>query len=168
MRIRKISAVAAMLSMLPATSFAGGVCVNDSDATALKTAGLQQELMVAALTCDDIALYNRFVISYRTQLRQSDNLLISYFRRWGSGDADYHAYKTRLANQSSLDRLHDPAYCAKAKTAFDDALDSGKSDLAQIVAGRDLPGGEGMAVCGQSAQSGPYTETANTGSWRQK
>lgn len=150
MTMRKLCAAATLLTMAPVTSWAGD-CLGDRDAAALKTADLQQELMVAALTCNDIALYNRFVISYRTQLQRSDQTLQSYFRRAGS-IADYHAYKTRLANQSSLDSLHDPLYCEKAKTAFDDALDSGKSDLADVVATRDMP--DGLASCETEASAG--------------
>jgi hypothetical protein len=153
MTMRKLCAAVTLLAMAPATSWAGD-CLGARDANALKTATLQQELMVAALTCNDIALYNRFVISYREQLQQSDLALQSYFRRGGS-IADYHAYKTRMANQSSLDSLHDPLYCQKAKTAFDDALDSGKSDLAEVVAARGMP--DGLDACQTEAAAGRFS-----------
>jgi len=150
MTMRKLCAAATLLTIAPAASWAGD-CIDGRDANALKAASLQQELMVAALTCNDIALYNRFVISYRTQLQQSDETLQSYFRRGGT-IADYHAYKTRLANQSSLDSLHDPLYCQKANTAFGDALDGRKSDLADVVATRDMP--DGLDACETEASTG--------------
>ena len=157
MTMRKLYAAATVLAMVPVSSWAG--CASPGDAVALKTAGLQQQLMVAALTCNDIALYNRFVISYRAQLQQSDQTLQTYFRHEG-GIADYHAYKTHLANQSSLDSLHDPDYCAKANVSFQEALDSGKSRLAEIVADRAIPEYEGVATCEASVGDSPYTRTA--------
>jgi hypothetical protein len=159
MKTRKLCAVATVLCMVPATSWAG--CASPRDAVALKTAGLQQQLMVAALTCNDISLYNRFVVSYRTQLQRSDSDLESYFRHQGAGAAGYHAFKTHLANQSSLDSLHDPYYCAKAKTAFDDALESGKSELAEIVQDRDIPPYDGVEACEASAGGRYGVRTAN-------
>lgn len=153
MTMRKACAAATLFCMVPVTTWAG--CASPRDAVALKTAGLQQQLMVAALTCNDIALYNRFVISYRTQLQHSDSELQVYFRHEGAGEAAYHAFKTHLANQSSLDSLHDPDYCAKAKLSFDNALESGKSSLSEIVADRDIPQFEGVEACEASA-SGRY------------
>lgn len=162
MTIRKICAAAMAFSLASGSAWADD-CLNAQDADALKTADLQQELMVAALTCDDVALYNRFVVSYRTQLQQSDHSLEIYFQRVHArtGEADYHAYKTKLANQSSLDRLHDPLYCAKAKAAFDEALESNKTLLSDIVAQRAVPNGENSATCEQSeaAAGGSYAVT---------
>ncbi len=156
---RKICAAAIAFSLVSGSAWADD-CVNAQDASALKTADLQQELMVAALTCNDIALYNRFVISYRSQLQQSDRSLESYFQRVHAqtGEADYHAYKTRLANQSSLDSLHDPQYCAKANTAFDEALENDRTLLSDVVAHRAIPDGMGLAICqeSQAATGGSY------------
>lgn len=149
MRMRKICAAATVLCMVPASSWAG--CASPRDAVALKTAGLQQQLMVAALTCNDIALYNRFVVSYRTQLQRSDHELEAYFRRAGEGDAGYHAFKTHLANQSSLDSLHDPYYCQKANVSFSNALESGKTQLSEVVQDRDIPQFQGVEACEASA-----------------
>ena len=118
---KKICAVAVSLCAMTAQSWAG--CARPEEANALKAAALQQELMVAALTCSQIALYNHFVISYRTELQQSDAQLQSFFLRQNprTGMADYHAYKTRLANQASLSSLHNNNYCANTQGAFDDA-----------------------------------------------
>ncbi len=152
---RKICAAATVLAMAPASSWAG--CASPRDAIALKAAGLQQQLMVAALTCNDIGRYNRFVVSYRAQLQRSDTELQAYFRHAGEGAAGYHAFKTHLANRSSLDSLHDRDYCAKADAAFRDALDSGKSHLSDIVAGRDIPQFFGVDTCEASASGGVRT-----------
>jgi hypothetical protein len=86
---------------------------------ALKAAAVQQQLMVAALTCHAVPRYNAFVLGYRRQLLASDNTLKAFFVRHGSV-ADYHAYKTRLANNSSLTSIGDvQSYCRDAFAAFD-------------------------------------------------
>lgn len=156
---RRICAAATVLCMVPATTWAG--CASPRDAVALKTAGLQQQLMVAALTCNDIRLYNRFVVSYRTQLQSSDRDLETYFRHEGAGEAGYHAYKTHLANQASLDSIHDPYYCSRANTSFQDALESGKTRLAQVVQDRDIPQFEGVEACEASANGRYGVRAAN-------
>jgi hypothetical protein len=94
---------------------------------ALKTAAMQQRLMVAALSCGESQSYNNFVRSYQPQLQASDKALQDYFRRVNgkTGTADYHAYKTRLANSSSMAVINDmTGYCASAKASFELAQNS--------------------------------------------
>jgi len=65
------------------------------------------------------------VRSYQTELQASDKNLQNYFRRVNgkTGTADYHAYKTRLANASSMAVINDSVgYCASAKASFEEAL----------------------------------------------
>ena len=57
--------VAALFLMSMATeAVAQGRCARPHDLVALKTAGLQQKLMVAALSCDATPRYNQFVTTY--------------------------------------------------------------------------------------------------------
>jgi hypothetical protein len=42
------------------TGWAADVCARAPDLVALQVAALQQQLMVAALTCNDVSLYNSF------------------------------------------------------------------------------------------------------------
>src|SRR5579862_8593306 len=103
-------ASAALLTAISLSGTAWGGCVSDADMAALKTAALQQELMVAAFSCHDVALYNRFVRSHQPELIDSDARLKAYFiQRDGGkrGEAAYHTYKTELANSSSLNSLRD-------------------------------------------------------------
>ena len=86
---------------------------------------MQQRLMVAALSCGESQSYNQFVRTYQTELQASDKALQNYFRRVNgkTGTADYHAYKTRLANASSMAVINDSVgYCASAKDSFGQAL----------------------------------------------
>ncbi len=109
-------------------------CAAPQDLSALETAALQQQLMVAALTCRNVADYNNFVISHQTALQESDQVLLHFFVAQDdrNGTANYSTYKTRLANDASLRSLHDPLFCASARAAFDVAL-AFHGSLAQLV-----------------------------------
>lgn len=137
----------AMLVLLGLTAGANArtYCARAKEITALKTAAMQQELMVAALTCHQADLYNRFVTGHRTALRRSDRVLRHYFARHG-GMAAYHTYKTHLANTASLASIHDnKGYCARTRAMFHDALYTDNATLALLVA--DHPA-EGAVPCG--------------------
>lgn len=113
----------AFLALLGMTGqvMAADACARRDDRMAMRAAALQQELMVAALTCHAVPRYNEFVLSYQKQLRSSDNALKKYFVRTSGSQAAYHAFKTRLANQDSIRSIHDGNYCAEAATVFDAA-----------------------------------------------
>lgn len=134
----------ATLAGTSGNAWAGAACLKARDAHALQTAAMQQRLMVAALTCHEAPLYNRFVIAYRRELRRSDADLQRYFRHHG-GMAGYHAYKTKLANTASLESLHGIRhYCADAETVFHRALDAGKVSLVRLV---EHVSGPAASVC---------------------
>src|SRR5215813_2220562 len=94
----KGTATALALFGMVGQALAAGACARPDEALALKTASMQQELMVAALYCNDVGLYNRFVVSYQRELQNSDAALLTYFQRGHGGSSAYHAYKTALAN----------------------------------------------------------------------
>lgn len=128
-------ACVALVSMIEAAA-ASDSCLKRKEMVALKVAAIQQQLMVAALTCHAIPRYNQFVLSHRKQLLVSDNALKAYFVRSG-GIARYHAYKTKLANNSSLTSIGDvDSYCRDAFAAFDVA--AGEPSLAVFVAERSI------------------------------
>lgn len=120
--ILRTSVASLTLLGLTGQAFAGS-CANREDRMAMRVAALQQELMVAALTCHETPLYNAFVISYRGELQASDDTLKSYFTHT-SGVAEYHAFKTRLANEDSMRSIHDANYCYETGAAFDAARDA--------------------------------------------
>lgn len=128
--IRIAAATTALLGMT-AQAFAG--CGNRDERMAMRVAALQQELMVAALTCSAIPRYNAFVTSYRDELRADDNVLKAHFEHARAGGvADYHAFKTRLANEDSIRSIHDANYCYEADSAFQNAQQS--RSLAAVTA----------------------------------
>jgi hypothetical protein len=100
-------------------------CASPEEASALKTAVLQQELMVAALQCHESGAYNRFVNTYRPELQTSDGTLKTFFVRRGGehGEAGYDTFKTKAANLSALEQARNSgAFCADAHVLFQAAL----------------------------------------------
>lgn len=131
--------------MLAALAVAGGAeagalkCAKPAEVTAIQAAAVQQELMVAALTCHDVPNFNSFQTSFNRELRSSDNTLLGMFHRlygFRRGEVEYHAFKTRLANDSSMRAIHNSLeYCQEASTAFAAALAPDKPTLATFVEG---------------------------------
>jgi hypothetical protein len=113
-------------------------CAKPAEVSAIQTAAIQQELMVAALTCNEIDHFNAFQTGFNKELRESDATLEHMFKRLfgGSrGEAQYHAFKTRLANDSSMRSIHDNVdYCQQARQVFAAALVSQRPRLADFVA----------------------------------
>lgn len=137
---KQISASLISLSLFSAGAEAASLCTTPEEMAALRTAAVQQELMVAGLTCQAGEPYNRFVLAYRPELQRSDADLKAYFlRREGSrGEAAYDTFKTKLANLSSLsDIANGPSYCASARAAFAMALERHQS-LTSFVADQRL------------------------------
>ncbi len=130
----RTSVAALSLCLLSGNAWGAPGCAQPRDMTALQVAALQQQLMVAALTCHDAADYNRFVLSHRRELQESDRALMSFFVRQDArkGSDDYNAYKTRLANDSSMRSVRDPRFCRSANAVFADALDR-RGSLAELV-----------------------------------
>jgi hypothetical protein len=121
-----------------------GTCANQADASALRVAALQQELMVAAFTCHDVSRYNNFVRAHQPELIASDDALKSYFVK-RSGEAAYHTYKTELANSASLRSLRDDGFCAHAEREFD--VSSDRASLSDFVGARRFAAADVYPVC---------------------
>ncbi len=151
-RALRTGAAAFGLSLLAGAAWASESCARPQDVAALQTAALQQQLMVAALTCHDVSAYNRFVISHRGELQKSDKALMSFFVRQDAhrGADDYNAYKTWLANDSSLRSLRDPQFCRGAKVTFGAAFER-KMSLAELVSERPSLIKTGYASCSPGA-----------------
>jgi len=116
-----------------------GRCAGPSEVSAIQTAAVQQELMVAALTCNQVDNFNAFQTSYSSELRSSDGTLLHMFTRLyggSKGQAQYHAFKTRLANDSEMRSIHgNQAFCAATTQIFAAALAPSKPTLAEFVGG---------------------------------
>lgn len=132
-------ALTAVVAATSALALPPAKCARPVELSAIQAAAIQQELMVAALTCNEINRFNAFQTSYSQELRSSDASLEKMFKRLfgaSSGEAQYHAFKTRLANNSSMRSIHDnPNYCHEAGQVFDAALAANKPTLADFVSG---------------------------------
>jgi hypothetical protein len=140
---------------LTGQSFAQDSCAKPREALALKTAALQQELMVAALYCDDAGAYNQFVLSHQQELRESDASLLGYFQRVSQHAAsdNYNSYKTALANDFSLAGLRGrERFCYAADAAFDEAARSRDRSLNAFVAAQSVAGTQAYPACGESGE----------------
>jgi len=148
----KLGATALMLTCMAGNVWAATAagCARPEDMSALKAAAVQQRLMVAALSCDAIQLYNSFVTSYQKELQASDRTLQNFFRRLNgrTGEADYHAFKTRLANSSSIQSIGDvQGYCANAEATFADALNARNKSLRIFLADKPAEAESAYAPC---------------------
>lgn len=145
----------------PIAAFAAPGCNPSSDQGPLKTAAMQQELMVAALRCHDVNEYNQFVLSHQNELINSDNALKAYFQRDDKqrGTATYNKYKTELANAASLQSSQDlDSFCGAAAREFDFVLQP--ASLAAIVARVELIADVSGANCPVVAANTPNSALA--------
>lgn len=158
MRKTKQSGVIAFAMAAVATgAMAGPKCATTDEVTAIQASAIQQQLMVAALTCNQVDHFNAFQIAYSKELRRSDASLAHMFHRLygGRGESEYHAFKTRLANNSSIRSIHDnEAYCRDAGMVFEAALIADKPSLASFVSGIEVSEQSPVDSCAMSVAVG--------------
>ena len=162
MRTLSTSGLAAFIFfLLCGQVWAAASCTRPQDAMAVRTAAVQQEMMVAALTCYDVDAYNRFVISHQGELQESDKALMDFFLQQDAqtGFDDYNFFKTELANASSLRSVRDPQFCRRANANF--AVVLGRSEpLAQLLVELPYPVATGSVRCPSTAvQSAAVAKT---------
>jgi hypothetical protein len=115
----KTTCASIALLALANPALAAGGCATSADAAALKTAVINQELMVAAFQCQEVSAYNRFVTTRKRELQSSDAVLKAYFIRSKRGEAGYDSFKTKAANISALEQArHSDTFCANAHALF--------------------------------------------------
>jgi len=133
---KKFLAATVAFTLVAGNAYGASDCAGPQDELAMKTSSMQQALMVAALSCNDVALYNRFVLSHQSELQRADAALMAFFVRENAegGQEDYHAFKTKAANVSSLESARNRSgYCANAERLFAAALDPAGANLAWFV-----------------------------------
>jgi hypothetical protein len=124
-------------------------CAQPSEITAIQVTAVQQQLMVAALSCDPagtpdaakeyVSKFNQFQVAYGAELRQSDAAMLRMFKRlYGvrKGDDEYNAFKTRAASHSEIKRIHGFSdFCKAADLVLAAALAPQKPSLTDFVSG---------------------------------
>lgn len=121
----------------------GSACATEAEISAIQVSAVQQELTDAALACgqNETDLFNRFQTVFNKELRRSDALMLSMFKRlYGSsrGNAAYDAYKTRAIAHAEQRRTKPGAaadFCKTADVVFAVALAPDKPVLEDFVAG---------------------------------
>jgi hypothetical protein len=134
MRLSLAPITGLVFSLLLNPAWSAESCVSPSDAMALKTAAVQQQLMVAAFMCRDNNAYNQFVRTHQTALQESDASLKSYFvhRLGRRGEAAYDTYKTKVANLSGLSQAkNSSAFCGEADRLFAQARSGSLSEFVE-------------------------------------
>jgi hypothetical protein len=143
--------VVAAVSVAGNTFAAPAKCAKANEVTAIQSAAIQQELMVAALTCNEIEHFNAFQTSFSQELRAEDATLEKMFKRLfggGRGESQYHAFKTRLANDSSIRSIHNNVdYCHEASLVFAAALTPAKPTLVNFVSGIQVTEDSPVSSC---------------------
>jgi CHASE1-domain containing sensor protein len=151
---KRLTVLSAALVLICTQTWAAPVCDRPADATALRTAALQQEMMVGALVCKAAGAYNGFVVSHQSALQASDRVLMAFFISANprGGFDDYNLFKTELANNASLRAIHDMAFCARVAANFEAA--AGRP-LEQVLTSLPNPVGTGNVACRETAASEP-------------
>jgi hypothetical protein len=160
---RTVGAVLLTANLVAANAW-GAECVNRENLSALRTAAMQQELMVAALSCHDVSRYNHFVIAHQAELIDSDARLKSFFvgHNARSGEASYHTFKTELANSASLRSIRESdSFCSDARAKFDVA--SRSMNLSAFVAAQPLVLGVSYRLCRDNGRNMPLMAETSPG-----
>ena len=122
---------------------ARSACATSAEISAIQVSAVQHELTDAALACGpkETALFNRFQTVFNKELRRSDALMLTMFKRLhgaSKGDAAYDSYKTRAIAHAEQRRTQPGAaenFCKTADIVFAAALAPDKPVLEDFVAG---------------------------------
>lgn len=114
-------------------------CRSPAETAAMQMKLLQNDLMIAALSCRTQARYNEFATKFEPDLVKSGTTLTRMFRRDynGTGDAELNRFITYLANDGSARAKRiGPGYCRVAAAFFDRALSMSAPELVEFSAWR--------------------------------
>jgi hypothetical protein len=144
-RILRASASATLLCFVSATLAQAkeSACATEAEISAIQVSAVQQQLTDAALACSqrETDLFNRFQTVFNKELRRSDALMLSMFKRvYGTsrGNSEYDSYKTRAIAHAEQRRIKPGAaadFCKTADIVFAAALAPDKPVLEDFVAG---------------------------------
>lgn len=145
------TAAVVMTSLLSAHSMAAERCAKPREETALKTAALRTELMVASLSCGSQVHYNAFVTKFQGELIAQGRLMRSFFQgQYGrAGDENLNRALTKLANEESQRSVLGRAkFCADASLMFHQLLEKNRLTFTALLDNPALPVREIFSSCG--------------------
>ena len=106
-RVARLVLFAAAAQFAAANAAWAGTCASPVEKAAFDSRVLQNELMVAALTCGETTRYNAFVTKFQPQLTEHGKTLKAYFARvYGKrGEHELNNFMTRIANAATMRRM---------------------------------------------------------------
>lgn len=132
---RATAAVAALAMGMSVAGAAQAACTQgiDPGTLAKSVRTLQSDMMVAALSCNERAMYNAFAVGYRSDLQQHGHALKAHFKNnyGGQGVKKLNSYVTELANDASIRHAQTgSAYCQAASSVLQELMaDGAKVDI---------------------------------------
>jgi hypothetical protein len=147
---KKTQIISAALATVALTTqaFASGVCSRAEETAGVKAEILQQQLMVAAYSCHLEGSYNAFVVNYRPSLIAADGAAQSLFQRASARGADeYQTFKTRMANDFSMDYQNQDGFCDNAQDMFQTAAEHRGESLSSLMAALSFDGATPFDQC---------------------
>jgi len=148
---------------LLASNVAAAQCVRSGDYPAFDITGLQNKLMVTALTCQAPEKYDAFVTRYRPELVTQNKALSSYFSRAHGRRARQHQddYMTQLSNsQSSTGLGQGSLYCQYNLGVFDEVMAlRSNAELPDFAAGKSVMQPISVSECGPTAAPATRSRT---------
>jgi hypothetical protein len=145
-----VAAAALSLALTVPNMAAAAVCVVPAQENALQVRMLQNELMVAALTCNQKAAYNGFVMRFKPQLSTEGKHLQSFFsQQYGSRSTkELNGFITRIANESSRrGMVQRGAFCRQAENIHSGSVNLNPAGLASYAKQFSFAGNHGFALC---------------------
>lgn len=145
-----IAAGALSLALIVPNLAAAAVCAVPADENALQVRMLQNELMVAALTCNQRAAYNGFIMRFKPQLGAEGKHLQTFFKqKYGSGSTRaLNGFITRIANESSHRGMKQRgAFCRQAESIHSGSVSLKPAGLAAYAKQFSFAGNHGFASC---------------------
>jgi len=112
-----VCATLLLFTSLPVKAAEHPQCARPEEVAVMDISALQQELMVAALSCGGTAReeFNDFQLGWKATLQNSDKKMLTAFHEilGKGGEKAYHTFKTKLATNAELQRISNvPAYCS--------------------------------------------------------
>ncbi len=142
----KAIAAFAVLTLAPFAAVADP-CASADEVEAFRLRHLQSRLMVAGLSCGQRDAYNSFMTRHKPQFGGYGPILISYYKRIGTGQDALNRYVTQLANAAASIRSDDPvAFCTHTWATFWE-IEQDPAQLSNIAAANPIPAISQPALC---------------------
>lgn len=154
-RVARLVLIAAAAQFAVGNAAWAGTCASPNEKAAFDSRVLQNELMVAALTCGENARYNVFVQKFQSELVSHGKTVKAYFARaYGKrGEHELNQFMTRLANAATMRRMQMSMqdYCTSAVGLFTAATTVEQASLVTFASQTPFASSTGIEACSVQA-----------------